>query len=229
MLTDKRKTVKRIAANRTRAKQIVPAYAALLRTLFSSGDWVATLTFRDQYQDSGSYSRVGETKKLLPSETFRREISYAQLEPDPRITNWVPDSRFRKKPGPPVRDAALRELHHWLLELGWEAAGHKRQEMFDRLADGLQVSDRRSFARYLARRCLCCELYNAPETHAFFYKVEAIATKQIGWVIAEEYGKVSGRWHVHLLIRGVRHLRRKKWWRRAFVRFGRTKIEPLRS
>jgi|SRR6516165_7346072 len=229
MLTDKRKTVERTAANRTRAKRILPAYAAFLRTLFSYGDWFVTITFRDRYQDSVSYSPAGETKRLLPLKPFRREITYSALDPDPRLINWVPDSRFRQKPGPPVRDAALRELLHWLLELGWEAAGHSRQEMFDRLAEGLQGRERRSFAKYLARRCLLCELYNAPETHAFFYKVEAAATRQIGWVIAEEYGKVSGRWHLHLLIRGVQHLRRKKWWRRAFVRFGRTRIEPLRS
>lgn len=154
MLTDKRKTVERTAANRTRAKRILPAYAAFLRTLFSYGDWFVTITFRDRYQDSVSYSPAGETKRLLPLKPFRREITYSALDPDPRLINWVPDSRFRQKPGPPVRDAALRELLHWLLELGWEAAGHSRQEMFDRLAEGLQGRERRSFAKYLARRCL---------------------------------------------------------------------------
>jgi hypothetical protein len=227
MLTDKRKTVEQMAAKRKRAGRILPAYAAFLRSLFGAGDWVVTISFRDRHQDSICHYPAGEPKKLLAWEPFLREFSYSALEPDPRLTNWVPDSRFRQKPGPPVRDAALRELLHWLLELGWEAAGHPRQEMFDRLADGLEGKARRSFAKYLCRRCLCCELYNDPVTHSFFYKVEAAATKQIGWVIAEEYGKVSGRWHLHLLIRGVEHLRRRKWWRRAFVRFGRTRIEPL--
>ena len=227
MLRDKRRKVERIAANRKRTKELLPAYAAFLRTLFSLEDWVVTITFRDQYQDSVCYSIPGETKKLHPWAPFRREVSYSLLESDPRLTNWVPDSRFRKKPGPPVRDAALREIYHFLLELGWEAAGHSRQEMFDRLAEGLEGKVRRGFAKYLCRRCLCCELFNDPVTLSFFFKAEAIATTQIGWVIAEEYGNVSGRWHLHLLIRGVHHLRRRKWWRRSFVRFGRTRIEPL--
>lgn len=50
---------------------------------------------------------------------------------------------------------------------------------------------------------------------------------QLGWAIAEEFGALGGRWHCHGLISGVSHLRRDFWWREAFRRFGRTKIEPF--
>jgi hypothetical protein len=231
MLRDKRKSLEEIGARKRHAKIVLPVYASFLRTLFGLGDWFVTITFRDRYQDSFCFSNdvPKETKRVRPSGLFEPEYTYSKLGSDPRLINWHPDSRFRKKTGPPVRDAALRELFHWLLELGWEAAGHTRQELFDRLAEGLEGKERRSFAKYLCRRCLCCEIYNDPMNHALFYKIEAEATKQVGWVIAEEYGRIGGRWHVHLLIRGVTELRRKKWWRRAFVRFGRTRIEPLRG
>lgn len=121
----------------------------------------------------------------------------------------------------------MREIEHWLLELGWEAAGRTRQEIFDRLADGLVGKERRDFARRICRRCLCCAVQEDPVTFSFFYEIHKIATAAIGGVIAEDFGRVGGRWHVHLLIRGVQSLRRKKWWRRAFVRFGRSKIEAI--
>jgi hypothetical protein len=49
----------------------------------------------------------------------------------------------------------------------------------------------------------------------------------VGWVIAEEFGGLGGRWHAHGLISGVSRLERKFWWREAFRRFGRTRIEPF--
>lgn len=49
----------------------------------------------------------------------------------------------------------------------------------------------------------------------------------VGWVIAEEFGALGGRWHAHGLIAGVSRLERKFWWREAFRRFGRTRIEPF--
>lgn len=49
----------------------------------------------------------------------------------------------------------------------------------------------------------------------------------VGWVIAEEFGALGGRWHAHGLISGVSRLQRKFWWREAFRRFGRTRIEPF--
>jgi hypothetical protein len=55
----------------------------------------------------------------------------------------------------------------------------------------------------------------------------AAGGRPIGWAIAEEFGRVGGRWHCHLLISGVSRLHRRFWWSEAFRRFGRTKIEPF--
>ena len=57
--------------------------------------------------------------------------------------------------------------------------------------------------------------------------LETHAGKPIGWLVAEEFGAVGGRWHCHALICGVSHLRRQFWWDEAFRRFGRTRIEPF--
>lgn len=51
----------------------------------------------------------------------------------------------------------------------------------------------------------------------------------VGWIIAEEFGALGGRWHAHGLISGVSRLERTFWWREAFRRFGRTRIEPFDS
>jgi hypothetical protein len=121
----------------------------------------------------------------------------------------------------------LREIEHFLIELGWEAAGHTRQEIFNYLADGLSGSERRAFARSLRGKCLSCALLADPVTFHRYEDIRKVATATIGWVIAEEFGRAGGRWHVHLLVRGVQHLRRKKWWKRAFRHFGRSRIEPI--
>lgn len=55
----------------------------------------------------------------------------------------------------------------------------------------------------------------------------AAGGQQIGWVLAEEFGRLGGRWHCHLLICGVCHLHRGFWWREAFRRFGISRIEPF--
>lgn len=57
--------------------------------------------------------------------------------------------------------------------------------------------------------------------------VEAHAGKPIGWVIAEEFGALGGRWHCHALVSGTSQLNRRFWWSEAFRRFGRTRIEPF--
>lgn len=54
--------------------------------------------------------------------------------------------------------------------------------------------------------------------------IDAHAGKPIGWLVAEEFGSLGGRWHCHGLISGVSHLQRKFWWSEAFRRFGRTRI-----
>jgi hypothetical protein len=55
--------------------------------------------------------------------------------------------------------------------------------------------------------------------------IQKHAGQPIGWVIAEEYGRLGGRYHCHLLVAGVRHLPRDFWRREANRRFGFTRIE----
>lgn len=55
----------------------------------------------------------------------------------------------------------------------------------------------------------------------------AAGGRPIGWTLAEEFGRIGGRWHCHLLVSGVSHLRRRFWWAEAFRRFGRTDIKPF--
>jgi hypothetical protein len=229
MLKDQEHMVERIAARTQLGRRMVLEYGAFLRTLFGIDDWFVTLTFRDRYQDAQveSGQAINTPKNRRRGIGVRRNHQNTKCAPDPRIDAWEPDSKNRRKPGPPVRDAALREIEHWLLEIGFEAAGHKRQEMFDRLAKGLSGTERRNFAKRVCKRCLICEILSDAVTFAFGYDIREIATNAIGWVIAEEFGRIGGRWHAHILIRGVQHIRRKKWWRRAFIRFGRNRIEPI--
>jgi len=55
----------------------------------------------------------------------------------------------------------------------------------------------------------------------------AVGGKQIGWLLAEEFGRMGGRYHCHLLVTGVAEQSRKFWWREAFRRFGRSEIRPF--
>ncbi len=231
VIKDRKRAVERLAANVRLQRQIVQDYADFLRTLFGIGDWFVTVTFRDRHQDAvcephAFNERAPKGLKLRHSYESTK-TKPTKCPPDPRLGSWEPDSRNRREAGPPVRDAALREIEHWLIELGWEAAGRERQEIFNYLANGLSGSERRDFARCLRGKCLCCALLGDPVTFHHYEDIRKVATTTVGWVIAEEFGRSGGRWHVHLLIRGVRHLRRKKWWKRAFRRFGRNRIEPI--
>ncbi len=201
-------------------------------TLFASGDLFITFTLRDRHQDREASSLnpdKGECKKTRSGRKAKNaSVSQpSKCPPDPRIGNWEPDSRYRPAPGPPVRDAALREFEHFLLEMGWECAGRNRQEQFDRLAEGMDRNERRNFARQVCKKCIICEILKDPTLYSFYLEIHRLATRTIGWVIAEEFGRAGGRWHVHLLVRGAQKIRRKKWWRRAFIRFGRSRIEAL--
>ena len=231
MLADRRRLAEALAKARRFRREIVKRYGDFLRTLFVVGDWFVTFTFRDRKQDS-KFESIGRTDEKNKASTKKltiltAESRYTKCPIDPRLADWEPDSRNRSKGGPPVRDAALREIEHWLIELGWEAAGKKRQEILNRLTDGLEVKAKKRFLRSISGRCLCCAVLKDPVTCSFYYDMRILATQTIGWVIAEEFGRLGGRWHVHLLIRGVQRIRRSKWWKRAFVRFGRTRIEPV--
>ena len=61
----------------------------------------------------------------------------------------------------------------------------------------------------------------------YFRLIQRGASKPVGWVIAEEFGRLGGRYHCHALLTGVADLYRKFWWAEAFRRFGRTLIEPF--
>lgn len=65
------------------------------------------------------------------------------------------------------------------------------------------------------------------EIKDYLFLVQEAAEQPISWMIAEEFGGIGGRYHCHLLVAGVAHLRRDVWWRNAFERFGRTRIEPF--
>jgi len=51
------------------------------------------------------------------------------------------------------------------------------------------------------------------------------AEQPIGWMIAEEFGRLGGRWHCHGLATGVSHLDRRAIWLRAKQELGYTRIE----
>jgi hypothetical protein len=57
--------------------------------------------------------------------------------------------------------------------------------------------------------------------------IERGAGHPIGWIIAEEFGRLGGRFHCHLLVSGVALLRRDFWWHEAYRRFGRTTLESF--
>ena len=59
----------------------------------------------------------------------------------------------------------------------------------------------------------------------FLIRLQIDAGQPIGWVIAEEFGRLGSRYHCHALITGVRHLSQQFWQREAFRCFGHTKIQ----
>ena len=63
----------------------------------------------------------------------------------------------------------------------------------------------------------------------YFSLLAKVASDQFGYALAEEFGRVDGRWHCHALVAGVHHLERRFWWREGYRRFGRTRIEPCNS
>jgi hypothetical protein len=65
------------------------------------------------------------------------------------------------------------------------------------------------------------------EVNDYLFELQEAADQPIRAMIAEEFGRVGGRYHAHMLIAGVSHLRRDEWWRKAFERFGRTTISAF--
>jgi hypothetical protein len=65
------------------------------------------------------------------------------------------------------------------------------------------------------------------EINSYLFDLQLAADKPIRAMIAEEFGRIGGRYHAHALVAGVAHLRRDDWWEQAFKRFGRTRISPF--
>lgn len=61
----------------------------------------------------------------------------------------------------------------------------------------------------------------------YFADMQKMAARPVGWMVAEEFGVLAGRFHCHALVTGVWELPRSFWWKEAFRRFGRTRIEPF--
>lgn len=61
----------------------------------------------------------------------------------------------------------------------------------------------------------------------FLCDLQEAAGNPIKAMVAEEFGRIGGRYHCHLLVGGVAHLRRDEWRKRAFEQFGRTLINPF--
>jgi hypothetical protein len=65
------------------------------------------------------------------------------------------------------------------------------------------------------------------ELKDFLFEIQEAADTPIRAMIAEEFGRAGGRYHAHMLLAGVAHLRRDHWWEKAFERFGRTNISAF--
>ena len=167
MLKERVRVLERAAKENQRRHQVVKDYGEFLRDLFNPGDWFMTITFRDRFQDvdlvSGNLNS-GKMKRLKAARRRRRGLKkkVRKCPQDPRIENWEPQSRYRRAPGPPVRDASLREIEHFLLELGWESAGRTRQEIFDWLTEGLDRQEKTCLAKRICKSCLICTLLRNP-------------------------------------------------------------------
>lgn len=57
----------------------------------------------------------------------------------------------------------------------------------------------------------------------------AFSTGSPSWVLSEEWGAATGRFHMHGLVAGVRGLSHRFMWLEGFRRFGRTRIETCRK
>jgi hypothetical protein len=68
-----------------------------------------------------------------------------------------------------------------------------------------------------------------PKIEKFLLELQEEAGRPLGWVVAESFGRIGGRWHCHVLIAGASHINMFSWWRRALERFGRCKISKFRK
>ena len=162
MLTDHRVAQERWARQGRDQRLLARAFGRFIAPL-AKWDWFVTVTFRDR----DLREEAGGRGDLC------REGCFAICKPDPRLERYEPGSRYSRKDGPPVQEAAISRIEKWLRE------------------------------------------------------IETEARNPIGWMIAEEFGRLGGRWHCHALVTGVSHLFRRRFWLEAYRRFGYTRIEPF--
>ena len=60
----------------------------------------------------------------------------------------------------------------------------------------------------------------------FLQELQIAAGGPIAWVMAEDFGRINGRWHAHALVDGVGDLDIDYWRAEALGRFGISRIEP---
>jgi hypothetical protein len=160
MLRDFVGAQERWALERREARKLPLAFGIFVADL-ARWDWfVNPLTVRE---DAAALHRSRPN-------IFLRAGNLALCEPDPRIKNYRPLSRYTFA-NTPNANATVARIRNWL------------------------------------------------------HEIELAAGQPIGWILAEEFGRIGGRWHCHLLISGVSQLHRDHWQETACCRFGYTRIE----
>jgi hypothetical protein len=122
-------------------------------------------------------------------------------------------------------------IDHRLEQERWARERRERRKMpgaFGKFIAGLALWD--WFVNPLSFRDQTNKGPPAPERalsqiNEYLLLVQRDVGQPIGWVIAEEAGRLGGRYHCHVLVTGVKRLSRDFWGREANRRFGYTRIE----
>jgi hypothetical protein len=61
----------------------------------------------------------------------------------------------------------------------------------------------------------------------FLQELQEAAGRYISWLIADGFGRLSRRYHCHVLVAQVENLSIEYWQAKAAAQFGRTEIEPF--
>src|SRR5712692_9078598 len=113
MLADHAQRQEEWAARRRERLRVAHEFGNFIAQL-APWDWfVNPFTFRDTRREI----ERGERGYLL------RRDGYSICKPDPRLESWVPSSKHRPEPGPPVPDWALAKIDEYMRDLQ-AAAGH---------------------------------------------------------------------------------------------------------
>jgi hypothetical protein len=171
LLPDRAGDAERNGRDSQRRTELALEFGIFVATSLGPWDWfINPVSFRDRNRDLESDSKACQWRSYRPLENG---LISRVFDNDPSLSQWKPDYRGRREPGPPVPDKALAEINSYLFD------------------------------------------------------IQIAADKPIRVMIAEEFGRIGGRYHAHALVAGVAHLRRDVWWEVAFKRFGRTTISPF--